>query len=728
MPVSPEKLLAENAAYRLTTHRLVQGETEVCATAQGLVYSEGGRETRRVELPPPPAGCAGYRGSIPALTAAYALALKELFENESEAGLLAGANWSTVWTRDIAYAAALGGALAAPEAVRRSLESRVRDGVILQDTGTGGGWPVSTDRVSWALGAWAYIKLTGDEAWSKWATDVILATLEEDARVLPPVETSPLRSGETSFLDWRLQSYPDGTSIADIGSSYAFGTNVLHAIARHIASLLLKQQGRKVEAEKLHAESAAITAAIQKNFYRAGTGQYGMTLTADGHLDERTDSLATALAVLCGVAGDHGARALHALPRSPWGTPVFAPYKASVKDAYHNRAVWPFVEAFVMLAHAELQDTAGASFSLSSLLRAALAFGTHKENFNAESGRAEETLLNSDRQLWSDCGMLGAVYHGLFGLQFQQKNLFISPCVPKEYGGSHWLTGLRVRGMVLDIHLHGYGTEIAAVTVNGKPGSSLIPLETEGHLYIEIELMPIDEEETALSFTPAAEDLPTPCWDAPTRERLSWHPVEGAASYCIYRDGRAFATTFDCYRNLDAADTRYHSYAVQAVGQNKASSLSTPFECAPEGSEYTLTPARIGAAAEYTVEHGQAWLDTQPHTARLDYEEVTLPAGTYRLRVHYTNATASERDGDTCALRELFLDGASAALLVLPHNTEAGQWDNDALTAALTLDIPEGAHTFSLRYTDRCVNANRELNQCMVRALQLTRISSSSLP
>lgn len=723
MPASPEKILAESAAYRLTSHRLVQGETEVCAGPQALEYRENGNVVRCVELTPPPAGCAAYRGSIPVLSAAYALALNELFLNESEAGLLAGANWSTVWTRDIAYAAALGGALAAPDAVRRSLESRVRDGVILQDTGTGGGWPVSTDRVSWILGAWSYIKLTGDKKWSAWAADVILATLAEDARVLPPVETHPLRSGETSFLDWRNQSYPDGMSMADIGASYAFGTNVLHAIGRHIAALMLMQLGRKEEAEIMHAEAVAITAAIQKHFYNAATGQYGMMLTADGHLDERTDSLATSLAVLCGIAGDHGARAMKKLARSPWGTPVFAPYKASVKEAYHNRAVWPFVEAFVMLAHAELQDTAGAAFSLSSLLRAALAFGTHKENYNAESGRAEDTLLNSDRQLWSDCGMLGAVYQGLFGLQFRQKNLLISPCVPKEYAGSHWLTGLRVRGMVLDIHLNGYGTEIAAVMVNGKPGSSLVPLETEGHLQIEIELMPADEEEAHTAFPAAAEDLPTPCWDTPCRERLSWLPVEGAESYCIYRDGRAFATTFDCFRALDAAETHYHRYAVQAVSARCASCLSTPFECAPEDAVYSIAPARIGADAEYAVEHGQAWLDTQPHTARLDYEEVALPAGTYRLRVHYTNATASERDGDTCALRELFLDGDSAAILVLPHNTEAGQWDADALTAALTLDIPEGTHTFSLRYTDRCVNANRELNQCMVRALQLTRIS-----
>lgn len=722
MPSSPEKTLAEHAAYRLTSHRLVQGGTEVCATAQALEYRENGNEVRRVELTPPPAGCAAYRGSIPVLTAAYALALQELFQNECEAGLLAGANWSTVWTRDIAYAAALGGALAAPDAVRRSLESRVRDGVILQDTGTGGGWPVSTDRVSWILGAWSYIRLTGDATWTAWAADVILATLNEDARVLPPVDEHPLRSGETSFLDWRNQSYPDGTSMADIGASYAFGTNVLHAIGRHIAALLLKQLGRKAEAETMQAESAAITAAIQHRFYNAATGRYGMMLTADGHLDERTDSLATALAVLCGVAGDHAARAMKKLPRSPWGTPVFAPYKGSVKEAYHNRAVWPFVEAFVMLAHAELQDTAGVAFSLSSLLRAALAFGTHKENFHAETGRAEDTLLNSDRQLWSDCGMLGAVYRGLFGLQFQQKNLFISPCVPREYAGDHWLTGLRIRNMVVDIHLQGYGTEILAVKVNGKPGSSLIPLETEGRLFIEIQLMPAEdaaEEDTV--FPEAGEDLPTPCWDSPARERLSWHPVEGAESYCIFRDDRAFATTFDCFRCLDAADTRTHRYAVQAVGRGKVSSLSSPFECAPEGAEYTLLPARIGAAAEYDVEHGQAWLDTQPHTARLDYEEVWLPAGTYRLRVHYTNATASARDGDTCALRELFLDGKSAALIVLPHNTEAGQWADDALTAALTLDIPEGKHCFSLRYTARCVNANRTLNQCMVRSLQLTK-------
>ena len=44
----------------------------------------------------------------------------------------------------------------------------------------------------------------------------------------------------------------------------------------------------------------------------------------------------------------------------------------------------------MLLAHAELRDPAGAAFSLASILRAAMAFGTNKENFHAETGQAEE--------------------------------------------------------------------------------------------------------------------------------------------------------------------------------------------------------------------------------------------------------------------------------------------------------------------------------------------------
>jgi hypothetical protein len=90
--------------------------------------------------------------------------------------------------------------------------------------------------------------------------------------------------------------------------------------------------------------------------------------------------------------------------------------------------------------------------------------------------------------------------------------------------------------------------------------------------------------------------------------------------------------------------------------------------------------------------------------------------------VFYSNATNSLRDGDTCALRELQVNGKDCGVLLLPHNTEQGCWDDYARSAALTLELPAGKHLFSLCYTPRCANANGAINQCMVRLLEITRL------
>ncbi len=723
MAAEQVQLLFDNGAYRLTATRLEQPGLVAELVTPACLRITRGCEVREVAIPAAlPRGCAGVRSSIPVLQAMYALAVQELQADMTPDGLLlAGANWSTVWTRDIAFAAALGTALAAPETTRASLESRVRGGVVLQDTGTGGGWPVSTDRVAWALGAWAVYQAQGDTKWLEYCTTVLAATLEQDASVLPADEC--LRPGETSFIDWREQSYPDWMTPADIAAAYAFGTNVLHYICRQLMARMLRELGRAAEADAYAAEAAALAARIDERFWSEGCGHYGMMRTAEGYLDERVDSLASALAVLCGLAGDQALPLMQHLPRSPYGTPVFTPYKSRQTQAYHNRSVWPFVESYVLLAHAELQDAAGAAFSMSSLLRAAMAFGSNKENFQAVSGEAGDTIQNSDRQLWSVAGMLGMYYYAIFGIQYQGNNLVIAPCVPKSYRGSHWLTGLRIRNMVLDIHINGYGTEVWSVMVNGKPDSPIIPLDTEGHIQIELELMPAEDVAAVPQFPAAQEDLSEPEWDAPTAELLRWCPVAGATSYNVFRNGVAFAATLDCQCVLPPARGCYTEYTVQAVNEHTSSCFSRPFECPVPGNRVLLSPHGVGEQAEFEVEQGQAWLDTRSCTARLDYDEVELEAGTYAVRVWYSNATNSLRDGDTCALRELMVGGESVGLLLLPHNTEAGCWENYTRSAALTVQLPAGKHVFSLCYTPRCVNANADTNQCMVRQLELTRLA-----
>ncbi len=722
MSAPVEKLIYGNEAFSLTPTRLTQPGlvAELVEGGARLRICRDGQE-RWVELPPVRKGAPSFRSSVPVLEAMYRMAVHELGQDMTADGLMfAGASWSTVWTRDIPYAATLGAALAEPEAVRRSLESRVRDGVILQDTGTGGGWPISSDRVVWALGAWTLYLSTGDRDWLAWCAEVLQATLAQDDAVLR--RDGALRAGETSFIDWREQSYPDWMKPADIGASYAFGTNVLHYLSRQLLARMLRVLGRADEAEPYASEALSLAEAIEASFWSRGACHYGMMRTEDGCLDERTDALATALAVHSGLAGEHAAQVMRDLPCCLYGTPVFSPYKSSRPEAYHNRAVWPFEEAFVLLAHADMQDTARAGRSMAFMLRAAMAFGTNKENFNAQTGESEGTVQNSDRQLWSVAGMLGLYYYGLFGIQYEGGNLVIAPCVPKSFAGSHWLMGLRIRNMVLNIHLNGYGTDVCSILVNGKPGVPVIPLDTVGTVQVELELNPADAEEDAPTSPLAQEDLPEPQWDSPTRDMLRWHPVPGATSYCVYANGRAFKATVDCFCSLSHHSPYFDEYRVQALNAELSSCLSRPFECPAEEGVYVLHPWRIGEEAEYEIENQQAWLDTRSCTSHLDYEEVELPEGCYRLRVHYSNATASLRDHDSCALRELRVNGEPAGMLVMPHNTEAGQWEDYSLTAPLTLQLAGGRHRFSLHYTPHCRNTNGSVNQCMVRQMVLVRI------
>ena len=98
---------------------------------------------------------------------------------------------------------------------------------IIQDTGSGGAWPVSSDRTTWALAAWEIYKVTGDEEWLNYAFNVIKNTLDDDLKTLRS-ETTGMYKGESSFLDWREQTYPKWMSNMDIYVSENLGTNVVH--------------------------------------------------------------------------------------------------------------------------------------------------------------------------------------------------------------------------------------------------------------------------------------------------------------------------------------------------------------------------------------------------------------------------------------------------------------------------------------------------------------------
>ena len=118
-----------------------------------------------------------YTGTSTLETALYNMAVDEMINNfEKDGTLRTGLYWGGVWTRDVSYSSLLSLSYMCPDKVRNSLEVKIdRMGRIIQDTGTGGSWPCSSDRVVWALSAWNIYLATGDMEWLQKAYPIILA-------------------------------------------------------------------------------------------------------------------------------------------------------------------------------------------------------------------------------------------------------------------------------------------------------------------------------------------------------------------------------------------------------------------------------------------------------------------------------------------------------------------------------------------------------------------------
>jgi hypothetical protein len=170
-----------------------------------------------------------------------------------------GELWTWVWTRDTAYAIDLG--LGAHDAARarqlprvQAVERKSDDGdlQVVQDTGSGGSWPVSSDRVVWALGArrlLGELPGRGPRRLRHRARQALSNTIEQD-RVVVFDPAFGLYRGEQSFLDWREQSYPDFTrdDVATIAMGFALGTNLLHLSAIELVRDLALEQGDDADA------------------------------------------------------------------------------------------------------------------------------------------------------------------------------------------------------------------------------------------------------------------------------------------------------------------------------------------------------------------------------------------------------------------------------------------------------------------------------------------------
>lgn len=671
-------------------------------------------------------------GAYPLLTtpnmlhqAIYNMALDEMVNAvEPDTTLRTGKEWAGVWTRDVSYSIILSMAALQPEASMVSLMKKVNpSGQIIQDTGSGGAWPISTDRMVWVLAAWEVYKVTGDRSWLEKVYPIAVRSMEKDSKTI--WSEAGLVKGETSFIDWREQSYPRWMQTADISQSEAMGTNVMYAAALKAVSEMASTLGHKKVAEEYADKSAELSAAIDRTFYMADKGYYGMyTYGRDSKiLNPRAESLGEALAILYDIAPAERQKEISQnAPQTPFGAPVFYPQIPDIPN-YHNNALWPWVAAYWTLAQAKAGNEQGVLEGIGSIFRPAALFTTNKENLNLDNGDIY-TELNSSNMLWCLAGNIALTQQILFGIHFEKDGLRISPFVPEALGAERTLDNFPYRGARLDITVTGYGDRVKSLSFNGKSldPDKTIPakaLAQGGKIVVEMANEPIPP----MKLNRVA-NLKTPltpvAWIEGTGNEalLRWNPIEYIGEYIVLKDGKELARTHQTEYPLAGAG-EWQVIGVSGEGtpgfasEPRSNRSRITFEFSGEGNAMVSPEISYQPATKVEGYYGAGFVETDRTTPSRDVTVEVPEEGRYSVSIRYANGNGPINTENKAAIRSLIVDGQKAGTVVMPHRGVAN-WNDWGVSNGVAVELTPGKHTLSITYLPEDENMNIATNHALL--------------
>lgn len=663
-----------------------------------------------------------FTSDIPLLNALYLLSLEELEKNKTPDGLFynTGAKWEGVWTRDVSYSFLLSSAYLSPEIAKRSLMKKVKNGVIIQDTGSGGSWPISTDRLTWVLAAWEIYNVTGDDAWLTTVYPIIKQSLIDDQ--LTAFYPNSLALGESSFLDWREQSYPLWMKPIDIYRSENLGTNIVHYQSYHILANMAKLLNEP--ADKWQTIAEELKTNINERLWIKSQGYYGQYLYGKHYLSPspRFEALGEALAILTGVANKKQAVSImQNAPLAPYGIPTFSPQIPGIPP-YHNNSMWPFVQSFWNWAAAKTEHKAALEHGLASLYRAAAIYLTNKENLVLDTGEAHGTQINSDRQLWSVAGNLAMIYRIFAGMRFETDGLYLNPVILPEYGRHFTINKFKYRNATLNIDIIGHGTRIKTVKINGKTAkNAFIPTSAEGKISIKIEMAdnPFPKSKikpTAVTYSPDYPKL------SQTGSVIVWEKISDAKQYNIYQNGKLEdSTTATSWTFPTDILSSYTELQVSAVNySNIESFLSEPLIFGNEiliETENDQTRSKL----PYSGFTGSGFVELDKNMR--EYKDFSLTAdikesGSYLLVFRYSNGSGPMCCTNSTGLRTLFVNGQEYGTMVFPILTE-NNWSDWGFSNYRKIKLNAGKNQIELKFLSHNENMNREINRFMLDHIKL---------
>lgn len=656
-----------------------------------------------------------------------------------------GEFWTYVWTRDLSYSVYLALAQFDPPRAESSLlfktsvvKSTVSGGFtnqIIQDTGSGGSYPVSSDRVVWSLGAdetLMFLPAGEREKFLREVYPILHDTIEQDRRlVFDPADG--LYRGEQSFLDWREQTYPGWTkdNVLAIAMSKALSVNAADYFLLKTAAAYAKRLGQAADASRYQQWAGDLKKSINEHFFDPAAGLYSTYLLSDGVHEirvHRYDLLGESLVILLGVVDQSQAEAiLKNYPVGPHGPPVVWPQEQTV-PIYHNQAIWPFVTAFWTKAARQAGNVQAVNLGVESLERLAAFNLSNMENFDFVTGQPEVKgqrlngpVINSRRQLWSVAGYLSMVQDVIFGLETSWNGIRFQPFITAKIRNETFaksdqieLKNFNYRGAQISVRVHlppvasvNEGVcPVSRIEVNGRKVGNGFVVRTalqatnQWDIYLAAPDSPknlkplrmVDVTNERAIFGPLQ-----PEWDETqnhgitvTDGKLVLHYQENDAGnvvFNIYRDGElcAKAVQETNWTDNDSGDyrERVHDYAVAAVDpvSGNASHL-TPARSYLTDQQQLVIPAS-------DLEHQGGNLVDNQHFENWGRPGDTLwiknfkinRGGRYAIRAEFSNGSGPVNTGITCAVKRLEVEDAgtgkivAAGYLIMPQSGDWKRWD-----------------------------------------------------
>lgn len=660
-----------------------------------------------------------FVSNIPLVDALYNMSVEEALTNiEPDSTFRTGAKWGGVWTRDVSYSIFLAFAYHQPDIAMNCLRRKVKRDRIIQDTGSGGAWPVSSDRVVWALAAHEIYLVTGDKDWLAYSYNVVKNSVEDDKMVVFDASTGLYR-GESSFLDWREQTYPKWMQNADIYSSENLGTNVLHYLSLKVCGDMAKELNQSFQGYYDQAE--LVKSAINSNLWMEDKGFYSQYLYGRDALTQspRFEALGEALSVYFDVASSKQSQQIYQKsPLTAFGATCIYPQIPGIPP-YHNNAIWPFVQSYWNLGAAKAKNESALTHGLAAIYRAGALFLTNYENMVADNGDYFGTEINSDHMLWSMAGNIAMIHRVFLGMHFENDGVFFQPVVPESFGGFKELANFKYRGAVLDVKVNGFGANVASFKLDGKKcDKPFVEANLVGNHTVEIELDNQSFSKDGINLVNNEFSLPTP-QSVLSNGTLVWNSLGGAVSYKVYYNGKAI----DTIKDTTFIISRSGEFKVSAIDKYGWESFTSEPIRYFKDNEMTYIDFDQSKSTEFAADinnyFGNGFVELSlVKNLEFIFNLNVVKSADYLVDFRYANGSGAWNTDNSCAIRTLYVNGDKCGSVVMPQRG-TNEWSNWGYSNSVKIHLNKGSNKLKLAFMPWDNNMNYIVNRALIDQLRV---------